>query len=154
MYAIEQLIPHRPPMVLLDKLLGYDQDSARCEVRIHPDCPFFDPAFGGVPGYVGIEYMAQAIAAFAGAQALDAGQPIQIGFLLGSRKFQCHRSRFTDGMALTIEVTQLHKEESGLGQFDCTILHGQQRLCEARINVFQPANAGEYVKQANGEQDE
>ena len=40
---------------------------------------------GQVPAWVGIEYMAQAIAAWAGCRARAAGKPPQLGFLLGSR---------------------------------------------------------------------
>ena len=63
--AVAELLPHDPPMVLIDKVLSYDENSLVAEVAIRPDSAFCGA--NGVPGWVGIEYMAQAIAAHAGA---------------------------------------------------------------------------------------
>ena len=61
---IVELVPHRPPMLLLDRVLSYDGECVVCETVLEPESPFVDE--GEVPAIVGIEYMAQTIAAGAG----------------------------------------------------------------------------------------
>ena len=70
-YDIKQVLPHQAPMILIDTLAQYDLDSCRCTVKITAQSPFYSVIKKGVPSYIGSEYMAQAIAAFAGAHALD-----------------------------------------------------------------------------------
>ena len=68
---IVELVPHRPPMLLLDRVLSYDGECVVCETVLGPDSPFVEQ--GHVPAVVGIEYMAQTIAAGAGLSARDKG---------------------------------------------------------------------------------
>jgi predicted hotdog family 3-hydroxylacyl-ACP dehydratase len=58
------------------------------ETHIRPDSAYFDRQLNGVPNYVGIEYMAQSIAALAGVEARLDHEGIRVGFLLGTRKLQ------------------------------------------------------------------
>ena len=57
-------------------------------VCIGEDSMFFEPPHG-VPGYVGLEYIAQTIAAHGGLRARAVGEPVRIGFLLGTRRYDC-----------------------------------------------------------------
>ena len=43
---------------------------------------------GALPATSLMEIMAQGIGAFAGIQALEAGEPVRLGFLLGTRKLE------------------------------------------------------------------
>ena len=76
-YSIEELLIHRPPMLLLDKVVGYNEAEVVASVIITESSLLLTPE--GVPGHVAIEYMAQACGAYAGAMALDAGAPVKIG---------------------------------------------------------------------------
>ncbi|MDN4502141.1 hotdog family protein [Alteromonadaceae bacterium BrNp21-10] len=149
MYKIEQVLPHAAPMILVDELCAYDQNSAVCKVTITTASAFFDETANGVPSYVGIEYMAQTIAAFAGAHEQDAGHLVQIGFLLGSRKYNSLTSHFGLGSTLHISVTRLYQEDSGLSVFDCKIKHQASLLASAKVNTFQPENANQYLREQN-----
>ena len=60
---IRSLVPHAGPMVLLDRVISVDEDSLLAEVRIRSDSLFCNT--DGVGAWVGIEYMAQAIGAWA-----------------------------------------------------------------------------------------
>lgn len=133
-------------MVLLDSLYSYDAHSAVCQVKISQQSPFFDAQLDGVPSYIGVEYMAQTIAAYAGAKALSSQGEVRIGFLLGSRKYQCHTELFAKGQTLNVAVQQLMQDESGLSVFDCRILHAGTLLASAKINVFQPIDADRYIR--------
>lgn len=140
-YSIEQVLPHRQPMILIDRLCQYDEETAICSVKITESSLFYDPTKQAVPSYIGVEYMAQAIAAFAGADALDAGLEVEVGYLLGSRKYQPTTAWFALGSELNIHVSRLYEEESGLRVFQCQIKHNDQELVDAKINVFLPQRA-------------
>src|SRR3546814_11297231 len=66
-----------PAFVLLDALHDYGDEHASCHVDITPQSLFFE-ASRGVPCWVGVEYMAQAIGAYAGIVRRQSGQPIEI----------------------------------------------------------------------------
>ena len=99
----------------------------------------------GVGGWVGIEYMAQAVAAWAGWQALQQGVPPRIGFLLGTRRYRSV-ARFACGGRLRVEVERSYQTDNGLGLFDCRIAAGERELARAQITVFGPDDPGAFLK--------
>src|SRR4051812_49176307 len=86
-YRIEDLLPHGRPMILLDELIGMGEGRLSAALTVRPGVPFFE-AGRGVPAHIAIEWMAQTCGAYVGVAALEAGQPIGLGFLLGTRDFQ------------------------------------------------------------------
>ncbi len=131
---VEELLPHDPPMVLLDRVTSFDESTLTAEVEIRADSMFGRDE--GVPGWVGIEYMAQAVAAHAGYKArLDGGEP-EIGYLLGTRAYKCSVPAFPVGATLQVHIESLFVE-MGLGAFDCRIDMGET-IATAKINVYQP----------------
>ena len=146
---MDQLLPHRWPMILIDQMLTATPAETVCLVTIRPDSPFLEAE--GVPAYVGIEMMAQAIAAHGGYLSKTKGEAVKTGFLLGTPKFKTHTPWFPLGQTLRIEV----KEDWGddqLMRFTCRILdHGDKRLLqEAGLNVFQPRNLDTYLQENRG----
>lgn len=146
-YNIEQVVPHREPMILLNKLISYEQNSAICEVTISPASAFYSDNLHGVPSYIGTEYMAQAIAAYAGALAKDKGEAVKIGFLIGTRKYKTHTPIFSMGAVLQVTVSKLYQEDSRLSVFECCIKNNNTALCEAKINVFQPQDPMQFIRE-------
>ncbi|MGB1199953.1 MAG: 3-hydroxylacyl-ACP dehydratase [Cognaticolwellia aestuarii] len=146
-YTIEQLIVHRPPMVLIEKLVDYHDKGARCQLTIDQQSPFFKSALDGVPSHIGIEYMAQTIAAYAGTQALEQAEPISIGFLLGSRKYQSFNPVFAVGQQLEVSVEELFNEDSGLCVFDCAIYADGELAAQAKVNAFQPDDPQSFIQE-------
>ena len=71
LYDIERVVPHRGTLRLVDRLVAWDEDSVAVELRVPHEGPFSHAE--GVPAWVGVEYMAQAIAAWAGCRARSAG---------------------------------------------------------------------------------
>jgi len=148
MYDIEEIIKHRKPMRLVDKLLSFDEDSACVSIYINEESEFYQSDKLGVPSYIGIEYMAQAIAAQAGANELANGKSIRLGFLLGTRKYKPNVAHFPSGTKLLIKVEKLLIDAAGLSVFDCNIVAENQQeivLAQAKINVYQPEDSTEYV---------
>lgn len=133
---IADFVPHRGTMLLLDRLVDCDELHGTAEVAISRRSSFYSPG-QGVPAYVGVEYMAQAVAAFDGAQRRTAGAGPTIGFLLGTRQFQSTRSYFRDGERLTVRVKMIYRD-GPMGSFDCTIEVGGETCCTATLNVYRP----------------
>jgi len=147
--AIRDLVPHRDPMVLLDEVVFADAESLCAAVKICRDSPFFDSEAEGVGAWVGIEYMAQAIAAHAGYLAQAKGEAVKVGFLLGTRRFETKTPQFTLGSNLHIQVHCSLQSENGLGAFECHIVDStasEHILASATITVFQPDNAEQFLK--------
>ena len=145
--AIQFLVPHQSPMILIDRVVSANLEELVAEVCIHPQSLFFDGY--GVGAWVGIEYMAQAIAAHAGYQAQAKGLPIKVGFLLGTRRFESAKPRFMQGEVLHIHVRCALQSENGLGAFECSIYNALQpavSLVNATITVFQPENVDDFLQ--------
>ena len=101
----------------------------------------------GVPAWIGLEYMAQTIAAYSGLQErLNGGKP-KIGFLLGSRKYLCNAERFEIGQKLRLKVYPEILGGNGLNVFNCE-LQGDGVNASAMINVFQPEDADAFLREA------
>jgi predicted hotdog family 3-hydroxylacyl-ACP dehydratase len=142
---ILSLVPHAGPMVLLDRVISVDHETLCAEVTIREDSLF--AAKEGVGGWVGIEYMAQAIAAHAGYAARQRGEPVKIGFLLGSRRYECHCPMFALKSVLRVHAHKVLQTDNGLASFDCRIENTErQLLATATITVFEPANAHAFLK--------
>ncbi len=144
-YPINTLISHREPMILIGGLDDFNDESATCWLDIDEHSAFYQTDKSGVPAYIGIEYMAQSIAAFAGAKALEQGKAVQIGFLLGSRKYQQRQNYFDKGSHLKVKIVELHKEPSGLGVYSCEILNQEDIIATAQVNVFLPPEPQDFV---------
>jgi predicted hotdog family 3-hydroxylacyl-ACP dehydratase len=61
---IAELLPHDAPMILVDRLIDVQEESVHCQVDIGEHQLFFDNESKTTPAYVGIEFMAQSIAAW------------------------------------------------------------------------------------------
>jgi predicted hotdog family 3-hydroxylacyl-ACP dehydratase len=146
-YHIEQVLPHDHPMILIDQLVSYTQISACSLVRIGPKANFYSDKRHSVPSYVGLEYMAQTIAAYANAIKLDCGGSVALGFLVSARTYKTKVSEFVNGAELLTSVERLFKEENGLSVFDCTISQNDKLLVEAKINVFEPDDPEQFLKE-------
>jgi len=134
-YSLASILPHQPPMVLLDRVIGYDDDSLIAEVTITDGSLFITNE--GVPGHVGIEYMAQACGAFAGVHSLDSASPVRIGLLLGTRDYRVMVPYFRRGDRLSIAVSMVFRDES-IAAFACTITVAGKLAAEAQLKVYQP----------------
>jgi len=132
---IIELVPHRPPMLLLDRVLSYDGECVVCETVLGHQSPFAER--GEVPAVVGIEYMAQTIAAGAGLSAREKGAAAgKMGFLLGCRSLSMAVDSFQVGDRLTIEARRTWGEKE-LGSFACKVQRDGQVLVEGALTVYQ-----------------
>lgn len=121
-------------MIFIDRVLESGEDYLRADVRIREGIPYYEPQ-RGVPAWVGLEYMAQSIAALAGIRARRANKPIPLGLLIGCRRYTCTTAVFAPGTIIESKVQQLAADEYGLGSFDCT-LGTPKIVASARLSVY------------------
>ena len=142
---INDLVPHSGKMSLLDRLMEADDQHAIGELTVRAESMFFTPG-KGIPVWIGIEYMAQTIAAFSGYDAIQKKEPVKIGLLVGCRKSICHVPWFPEGATLRICVDYVWESE-GMAVFDCAIRDAEDKMMmEGKINVYQPENIEKYLK--------
>ncbi|MCP5178509.1 MAG: hypothetical protein H6993_10750 [Pseudomonadales bacterium] len=99
---LDRLLPHRPPMQLLSRVLRADATSCWAEVDIHPGSRFLRN--GEVPALVGLEYLAQTAAAyFALHSPAGAGAP-RPGKLIACRQFRSRCTGFATNTCLLLGV--------------------------------------------------
>ena len=140
--VIRSLVPHAGPMVLLDRVISADDERLCAEVSIRSDSLFCTAE--GVGAWVGLEYMAQAVGAYAGYVAHLRGEAVKIGFLLGTRRFDCDRPFFPVGSCLRIHIKRIFQSENGMGSFECRIDDGADEIARATLTVYQPADGAPY----------
>jgi predicted hotdog family 3-hydroxylacyl-ACP dehydratase len=133
---VGELVPHGPRITVIDELVSYDAKRSSAIASVRADSVFLEG--DGVPAWAGIEYMAQTIAAHAGAEARLRGARPAIGFLLGTRAYRCDVPEFPLGSRLTIVVEPLWSER-GVAAFDCSIRIDDGALVAAAvINAYVP----------------
>lgn len=145
-FPIETLVPHAKPMLLLDCMTDRDEESFESEVVVTADSEFCED--GKVGAWVGIEYMAQTVAAFAGADGLTASQEIKVGFLLGTRQYECQVPYFKAGSILRIRVKKVLHDPQGLSVVECSLrLKDGEELAKANLTVFQVDDFKNYLRE-------
>ncbi|CAP44788.1 ApeP family dehydratase [Bordetella petrii] len=143
-WPVHELIPHAGEAILLDEVLNFDADTLRARATVRTDGPFHQ-ADQSLPNWVGLEYMAQAVAAWAGCHARAAGEPVALGFLLGTRRYECQLPAFPAGMELIVDVTRSLHDATGMGIFECSLSSSDRVLAAARLNVYRPPDAGAFL---------
>ncbi len=150
-----ELLPHSGNIVLLDEILFCDDDAltARTTVKPNPARPgltrpgLFNQADGSLPPWIGLEILAQAVAAWSGWQALVTGRPVRMGFLLGTRQYECRVDAFAPGAVLTVHIERTLQDNAGMGVFQGSIQEGARQIAQARLNVYQPDDISRYTQE-------
>ncbi|MES2488210.1 MAG: 3-hydroxylacyl-ACP dehydratase, partial [Pseudomonadota bacterium] len=133
-YTAQQVLPHGQAMLLVDEV-GYGMDYGQAMLTIRADSNFCDGVHG-VPAWVGIEYMAQAISVFSGVEQLQRGEAIKIGLLIGTRRYESEVPVFTIGSKLNIIARLSDREDEGISMFACEIRDDQRVLARGDIKAY------------------
>ena len=80
---VEQYLPQRPPMILVDTLWSIDDTRIVSGLRVHPELIFAEDGLLHEPGI--LEHVAQTAALGAGYGSRQSGAQVRIGFI-GSYK--------------------------------------------------------------------
>ena len=144
--SIEDLVLHRAPMLLVQSVIDWNEAGAEVLVDTKDSILFADSQ-GNIPAWVGIEYMAQAVAAYAGIVSKLNNEPLRLGFLLGTRRYSSNVSAFSPNQQLRVSVKELMRDENNLVLFDCYIFSGDELLARAELKAIQPPNLDSILAQ-------
>jgi predicted hotdog family 3-hydroxylacyl-ACP dehydratase len=133
---LERLLPHRPPMLLLDRLIGGDGTHARA-LAVVRDGGRLVEAGRGLPAWALVEVFAQAAALIGGLRAREEGIPVAQGFLLGTRRLDCPVAHVPVGTELLIEARTEFTDGAGMGAYHCRTLNEDWPV-ECVLTVYTP----------------
>lgn len=143
---VTELLPHRASLLLIERVLACDSSSAT--VQAIPDAgAWYATEDGQMPAWIGIELMAQAVAAYAGLSGLAQGRPPRRGVLLGSRRYQSELPAWPAGAPLQIKASEIYRDESGMGSFECEIRLRGQCVASATLSVFEPNDFDQFLQE-------
>jgi predicted hotdog family 3-hydroxylacyl-ACP dehydratase len=147
-WPLAELLPHAGDMILIEQILSFDDEQIHTRLTVKPG-GLFNRVDGSLPAWVGIELMAQSVAAYAGCHARARGDAVELGFLLGTRKFECNVEHFPAGTELSIHGVRSLEDDSGMGVFECHI-NAPGIHATARLNVYRPPQAAHYLEESQG----
>lgn len=150
-WSLEELLPHRPPMMLIDAVESFDPEAKTltAKVAITPEQIFYFGERDGVPNWVAIEYMAQTSAALAGCydKHVNPDQPARPGLLLGTRKLDLKLDRFASGKVYHVTATNAFWDADAAA-FECAIRDDEGAVvATATLNAYRPPDLENFLKE-------
>jgi predicted hotdog family 3-hydroxylacyl-ACP dehydratase len=133
---IRELVPQRPPMLLLDAVVERRGDALVCAATVTPEWLLVEG--DSMPAAGLIEVMAQAVAALHGLQGRERGEAVRVGLLLGCRELVLHAPRVRVGAALRVTAAQLFGMDT-VAEFGCRVDAGGVPLAEGTLQVVRGA---------------
>ncbi|MFZ7236727.1 dehydratase [Avibacterium gallinarum] len=135
---IAPLLPHSGEMVLLQQIDEFGEDFLIAQAQVSADHILLKN--GKLASFVGAEIMAQGIAAWAGCKCVRAGQPIGLGYWLGTRKLHIYQQDIPVGSTLEIRIQRSLEDDTGFGVFDCQLRNKNtnELIIEGTLNVLRP----------------
>ena len=137
-HPIEALLPHAHPMILIDRVIGWDGQAIETALVVRADAPFFERG-KGIAAHIAIEWMAQSCGAFVGLEALAEQRPVRVGFLLGTRDFTADQPWFLEHDLVTIRA-ELVFRDGETGVFDCRVRCRDALAARAQLTLHQPTD--------------
>jgi len=134
--AISELIPHRPPMLLLDRVLHFEADRVVCSARPARDCIFARER--AIPAVVTLEYMAQATAVCLALARPEHRSPGAFVLLVAARGFTLKSAELAFDTDFSV-VAALTATLGEAASFDCSVDAAGTNLASARLTVFVPS---------------
>jgi predicted hotdog family 3-hydroxylacyl-ACP dehydratase len=102
---IDDLVPHSPPMRVVEQLVDWERGRARCTMFIRQHNPFVES--GRVATLATLEFLAQAVAACLGYEAFTQGGTVRVGMLVGVRQMEVLEPYLAVGDELVLDVQRL-----------------------------------------------
>jgi predicted hotdog family 3-hydroxylacyl-ACP dehydratase len=132
----EALLPHGGDMRLVDELVSHGEGEAHVRVRLTDSHPFLDED-RQVPAWLGLEMMAQAVAAWSGERGRAAGEPPRMGYLLACRSFDAEVPGFAVPATLDIHMHELMRQDNGFGSYSGEIQLDGRPVARGKLSVME-----------------
>ena len=138
-YRLEDLLPHRSPMILIDEIVDFDAVTNTLTTSVTVKEPW-------TANHVAVEYMAQAAAALAGLsdRLSDSDCAPRPGFLLGTRIMDLKLDRFEPGVTYLVSATY-EFYDSNTASFSGRISRDGETVASAVINAYRPENMRSFI---------
>ncbi len=137
---IAPYVPQSATMCLLESIMAVDENSLRATVTPTRDDPF--ATADGIPAWTGLEWMAQAIAAWAGWHASHANRLPATGLLIGTKRFDTEVEYFALDSTHEIDIGLDFLADNGLGEFHGVIHHpGGVPMARGKLTIYQSSHA-------------
>ncbi|MBL9099330.1 MAG: hypothetical protein JNL82_00145 [Myxococcales bacterium] len=132
---LQDIIPHRPPMLLIDTFNYCRDHEVSCSVTVRDDALLV--VDGKVPALVALEYFAQTVASLYGYMRRHQTGGFEMGMLLGSREITLETDYFHVGDVLHITGVEAFSAPP-ISQFRCELRRAGDPAVLARgsISVF------------------
>ena len=131
---INQLIPQRSPIMMVDELLSVEDNVAKCCLVVRQDNFFMEPdGMLAEPGI--IEHIAQSASAFAGFQAMQVGatEP-PVGYIGEVKKFNLHRRPTLGEKIVTSIIMGTEVEGITIIRGECHV--GEELIADTTMKIF------------------
>lgn len=139
--AAAPLVPHARGMCLLTQLIAAGDDSAIAEALARRDDLFAES--DGIPAWVGVEWLAQTVAAWAGFRARASGEAPAPGLLLGAKRYKARVPVFAFDQRVRISVSIDFVADNGVTQVNGE-LHAVGEdgppLAQGSLTLYRPAS--------------
>ena len=144
-YNINKLIPHRPPMRLIDKFISYQNETVHCQTKITENNLFLSVDKSFIPHWIGIEIMAQTAATYGKVSSQNTSDEPEVAFLLSTRNYKSNIKKYKIGAVLDVFAECLILD-SGTGVFSCRIEINGKTVSSVTINAHQPQDSDDANK--------
>lgn len=126
------LLPQRPPIVMIDRLVSCEPTSSRSELAVRADNIFCD-AGGRFTAFGMMENIAQTCAAHIGYCNLVSGEPIRLGFIGAMRHARVLRQpRVGERLSTQIDVLE---DVFGMMLVAATVKVDGETVCECEMKI-------------------
>jgi predicted hotdog family 3-hydroxylacyl-ACP dehydratase len=117
-----QLLPHKGKMFLLSCVTAHNvaEHSITSEYNITPDCIFYEEELGGVPTWVGFEFMAQGISAITGITNKELGRKPRPGFILSVVDFKAVVPVLKNGNTIEMKIKEDYRSDD-VYRYNCAL---------------------------------
>ncbi len=143
-FDLAKILPHKPPMILLDEILEIDIENSTLSslFRVYPGKLFYTK--NGINTIAGIEFMAQTIGCYAYFKN-QCSEP-KPGLLLGTRLYNNKIEYFQEGEEYKVTVREVFTDNQ-IVVFDCLIYDTVgEEIASATINAYQSDNITEFLQ--------
>jgi predicted hotdog family 3-hydroxylacyl-ACP dehydratase len=133
--SADLLVPHKPPILVIDRLIEFNDLQGVVESCIQPDSIFVRED-GSVDEVTMVEIIAQSFAAVKGYADLLKGKPVSRGFLVGVKRLRITGTAFGGERLLTYLTRIGDTEEFSLAEGK--VMHNDQLIASGNVMVWVP----------------
>lgn len=147
------LLPQKAPMAFITAIefVDFEQQKMITRIDVKDTDLLYQKNINGVPSCAALEYMAQSIACYIGAQDIHVtgNTKAVAGFIMGSRDLHFSLSKFNVGESYYVHVQSLFCDNN-IASFSCEIYDMNNMLvANGNLNAFRPDDLNNFMENGN-----